>query len=144
MQFSSEKYQPGLYRVLQNFLSKTLCISVKPRWHDMQQVIEQLDELIRLSDTAGVYPVDSFQYNSACFVGRQAELKEIHHVLDRNQIVFLSGIGGIGKTELAKQYAHIYRNEYNRVIFSVFERRAFFSAMGSDNISSLTSFLANS
>lgn len=122
MQFSSEKYQPGLYRVLQNFLSKTLCISVKPRWHDMQQVIEQLDELIRLSDTEGVYPVDSFQYNSACFVGRQAELKEIHHVLDRNQIVFLSGIGGIGKTELAKQYAHIYRNEYNRVIFSVFEK----------------------
>lgn len=122
MQFSGEKYQPGLYRVLQNFLSKTLCISVKPRCNDMQPVIEQLDELIRLSDTEGIYLIDSFQYNPACFVGRQTELKEIHNVLDRNQIVFLSGIGGIGKTELAKQYAHIYRNEYNKVIFAVFEK----------------------
>ena len=122
MQFSSEKYQPKLYRVLQTFLKKTLSISVVPRWHDMQQVINQLEDLIVLSDTDGVYLIDSFQYNSACFIGRAEELEAIDNILSDNQLVFLSGIGGIGKTELAKQYANKYRSKYDTIVFAVFEK----------------------
>lgn len=43
----------------------------------------------------------------AFFVGREKEVEEVHKKLSENDIVFLSGVGGIGKTELAKYYAHI-------------------------------------
>ena len=43
--------------------------------------------------------------------------------------VFLSGIGGIGKTVLAKQYAEKYRNNYDTICFGLY----------SDNTSTLLS-----
>lgn len=122
MRYGSEKYQPKLYKMLDLFLKKTLSIATAPRWHEMQKVIDALDELIKLADINDVYLLDSFQYNSACFVGRQDDLEEINELLAKNQLVFLSGIGGIGKTELAKQYAYRHRAQYDTVVFAVYEK----------------------
>lgn len=122
MRYSSEKYQPKLYRKLELFFRKTLSVSTAPRWHEMRNVIEALEELIKLADIDEVYLLDSFQYNSACFVGRGADLEEIDKILSRNQLVFLSGIGGIGKTELARQYAYRHRNQYDTISFAVYEK----------------------
>ena len=66
----------------------------------MQKVIDALDELIKLADINDVYLLDSFQYNSACFVGRQDDLEEINELLAKNQLVFLSGIGGLARQNL--------------------------------------------
>lgn len=122
MRYGSKKYQPKLYKMLDLFLKKTLSIAMAPRWHEMQKVIDALDELIKLADINDVYLLDSFQYNSACFVGRQDDLEEINEILAKNQLVFLSGIGGIGKTELAKQYAYRHRTQYDTVVFAVYEK----------------------
>ncbi len=122
MNYANEKYHPKLYRAINNFLRKTLSTATIPRWHDMQPVIEALDELIRLSDIDGIYLLNSFQYDSAHFIGRNEEMEKIAEILSTNQLVFLSGIGGIGKTELAKQYANQYRDQYDTVTFSVFEK----------------------
>ena len=122
MNYANEKYHPRLYRTLDTFFRKTLSIAIAPRWHDIQQVIDQLDELIKLSDIDEVYLLDSFQYDSAHFIGREQEIEEIADILSTNQLVFLSGIGGIGKTELAKQYANKYHSQYDTVTFSVFEK----------------------
>jgi tetratricopeptide (TPR) repeat protein len=49
------------------------------------------------------------------FVGRGAELADIHRQLqnhDRTAIAAIVGIGGVGKTELALQYATTYRDSY--------------------------------
>ena len=81
-----------------------------------------LDALIPLSDIDAIYLVDSFQYHTACFIGRESEIDKMHYIMEKNQLLFLSGIGGIGKTELAKQYANRYRNEYNTIIFAVFNK----------------------
>lgn len=68
MRYGSEKYQPKLYKMLDLFLKKTLSIATAPRWHEMQKVIDALDELIKLADINDVYLLDSFQYNSACLL----------------------------------------------------------------------------
>lgn len=49
---------------------------------------------------------------SDCFIGRKKELKKISELLESHRIVILSGMGGIGKTELALQFI-IKQSHYN-------------------------------
>jgi tetratricopeptide (TPR) repeat protein len=49
------------------------------------------------------------------FVGRERELQNLHQLLQENQqvaIAAIAGMGGVGKTELALQYAHSHRVTY--------------------------------
>lgn len=54
------------------------------------------------------------------FMGRETELKKIHENLLSYGRVFLYGIGGIGKSEIAKQYAVQYSKEYDVIIFATY------------------------
>ncbi|MBD2201373.1 tetratricopeptide repeat protein [Calothrix sp. FACHB-168] len=56
------------------------------------------------------------------FVGRETELQNLHRLLQKNQqvvtersrsiIAAIAGMGGVGKTELALQYANLHRETY--------------------------------
>lgn len=120
MKFKDLRYQPALYKTMEKFLRKTLSVSTASRWSEMKPVIEALDEMINLSDVTRLYLVDSFQYNQACFVGRNKEIECIKEMFNDSNAIFLSGIGGIGKTELAKQYVKRNRGNYNNVVFAIF------------------------
>ena len=50
------------------------------------------------------------------FVGRNTEIETLHNMLSENNSVFVEGIGGIGKSELVKKYAYIYKNDYTNII----------------------------
>lgn len=53
------------------------------------------------------------------FMGRDTVIDDIHkHFTSGNHFVFLKGMGGIGKSECAKQYAEKYKSEYNTVVFA--------------------------
>lgn len=55
------------------------------------------------------------------FCGRDDTLKEIHQsFLGGERMLFLYGIGGIGKTQIAKQYVKQYRDEYDTVVFATY------------------------
>ena len=52
------------------------------------------------------------------FAGREDLLEEIHRQFSSGErILFLEGIGGIGKSELAKQYALSHTDTYQQIIF---------------------------
>lgn len=55
------------------------------------------------------------------FLGRDADLTVIGERLKETSCLFLEGIGGIGKSELAKQYGKRYKNQYGHVIFMRYE-----------------------
>ena len=51
------------------------------------------------------------------FVGRETEIKNLHQCLEDNAKVFLYGIPGIGKSELAKAYARKYKKYYTNILY---------------------------
>lgn len=121
MKYKDNRYQPVLFKKITTFLKKSLSVSIISRWGNIQSLIDAVNELIQLSDVESTFVYDSFQYNSNCFIGRAKELENIHKKLKEQQLIFLSGIGGIGKTEIARKYAQKYREFYNTIIFSVFD-----------------------
>ena len=51
------------------------------------------------------------------FLGRDKELEELYTMLEENRHVFLCGIAGIGKSELAKAYAKHYKKHYTNILY---------------------------
>lgn len=121
MVFFDERLRPACYRCLNEIFHKTLSTSILLRWNSMEEVIGALEELVKLADIEETYLMDTFTYNSACFVGRSDEIEEIHEKIQDNNVLFLSGIGGIGKTELAKKFISEYRDEFDTVAFVYFQ-----------------------
>lgn len=56
------------------------------------------------------------------FNGREDLITKIHEkFLSGKRALFLEGIGGIGKSELAKQYALRYKDDYENILFVTYE-----------------------
>ncbi len=45
---------------------------------------------------------------------------KLHAILEENSKVFLYGIAGIGKSELAKAYAKTYKKEYTNILYLMY------------------------
>ncbi|MDO5326634.1 MAG: Archaeal ATPase, partial [Clostridia bacterium] len=56
----------------------------------------------------------------AHFCGRDQELKELHEALIRYRVLFLEGVAGIGKSEIAKAYAREHKKEYTNSIYFMY------------------------
>ena len=55
------------------------------------------------------------------FCGREEELEQIKQIFNSGErILFLQGIGGIGKTEIAKQYAKRNKALYDTIIYATY------------------------
>lgn len=55
------------------------------------------------------------------FLGRTAELQQLHELLQTNNAVFLTGMGGIGKSEIARAYVQAHREQYSTAVFAAYE-----------------------
>ncbi len=55
------------------------------------------------------------------FLGRDEVLAQIENNFSRGETVqFLYGIGGIGKTQIAKQYAKRHKNDYDTIVYTTY------------------------
>ena len=89
-----------------------------------QRVQELIDRIQNLTAEDNVY-LNSFRKKLRShillpkkqFTGRDAELDEIAGHLQEDHVLFLQGMGGIGKSELAKAYAKKYADRYDTVLF---------------------------
>ncbi|MCC8014021.1 MAG: kinase, partial [Eubacterium sp.] len=121
LKLKNSKYQPKLYRRLENFFHKTLSSAVSLRWQNAAEVIEALDELISLSDLSKTFLYDNFIYNTNTFIGREKELAELEEGLEENHAVFIHGIGGIGKSETAKKFLNDNRENFGTILVLNFQ-----------------------
>lgn len=127
-----KNFSPDLADLLTEVLRKTLSSSPALRYKTDDEFIAALEELIRLSNEKKPYINDNFSYNSANFVGRKKELSMLCDALNAHHSVFLSGIGGIGKTELAWHFAHIHREDIRNIMFVPFSGDIVSTVCGSD------------
>lgn len=133
MKWKDARYQPVLFRLMQEFFHRTLAATVRRRYASVDEVLEILEKLIRESDVERVFLYHGFAYNTANFVGRENELRQIETIFSSGQqVLFLSGMGGIGKTELAKRYAYLYGEEYLTIVFVPYQESIVQTVCGED------------
>lgn len=112
-----------IYYELKRFFRKTLSCNVKRRYQDTSELQEALRQLNKLSEPKVPYLIDNRRsYNPISeFIGRRNELGAIHEKLSRENVAFIHGMGGMGKTELAKKYCKEYGDQYHTIQFIIHE-----------------------
>ena len=136
-------------RKLQAFFEQTISPARNKRYATDQELIDALDDLYTtaLADGPRINNHDHTLKPSKLkheFVGRDAELAKMYTALNKedNTTVFLWGIGGIGKSELALQYVNKYKKDYDCVV-SVFYQDDLATCLMDGNIIANFSYIDN-
>lgn len=109
-------YKPSDSRLL--FLAKVLSFGMERQFIKRDTRNQKLIAGGVLSPIVLDYIMDS-EVPKPCrhFLGREEELDELHTLFEENRHIFLYGIAGIGKSELAKAYAKQYRKQYTNILY---------------------------
>ena len=124
--FSSIKYNnffpDQLFVKLTGFFRKSLASFPLDRYPDMSPVIECLTEIERLADPAHPYIISSVVNAPAYFIGRDREKQTLAAWFnDEHQcLLFVSGMGGIGKSTFVRQFLCEHRQELDSIAFLYF------------------------
>ncbi|MBQ7872121.1 MAG: ATP-binding protein [Oscillospiraceae bacterium] len=100
------------------FIAEVLCLAMQLRFEKRDVRKKQLLTPGNLSPAVVDYIFDT-DIPRPCrwFLGREQELEQLHGLLVDHTKVYLHGIPGIGKSELAKAYAKQYGKEYTNIIY---------------------------
>lgn len=119
--FSDSKFRDVLSTDAEDILSEifhhTLRSSVRNRYHSAAELLQKVDDLL-----VEIYPgkeslISVYPNSTTFFVGRGRELDQIEQKLSEGHLAVLSGVGGIGKSEIAKQYVDIHKDKYKAIIY---------------------------
>lgn len=110
MTYAAEDYRDALYPALSDFFRRTLASYHGDRYPSMDEVIPTLEEILRLSDRKALYVCSSGAAPNAVFYGREKETEQLRDMLKHSErgIACLCGMGGIGKSSLARQYLALH------------------------------------
>lgn len=102
---------------LSGFLSRVLLFTMNRNFVKRDIKTKELLSAGSLSPVVRDYIYNIVPKPCRHFCGRETELEEIHDLLKENDKVFLTGVAGIGKSELAKMYAQKYKKDYTNILY---------------------------
>lgn len=113
---SPGEVNPKAQRLLTEIFHKTLASSIKKRYKSAEDLSKALNNLLDVINEKN-YIISSFPVSTCNFVGRETEIAELHKGIKEKGKVFVSGFGGIGKSEIAKKYINLYGKDYDSISF---------------------------
>lgn len=97
-----KEYSNEILKILTNIMNKhTEEIAIGNQKESKMQIREQKNYKIPLENKL--------------FTGREDKIKEISDLLYNNKKVVLTGLSGIGKTQIAKRYLHLNKSNYDLI-----------------------------
>ena len=118
--FNAKKVNPKAKCILTEVFHKTLAANVKRRYQSADELAVVLMELLDVVCSKAPYIISSIPMSTCRFVGRTEEIKQLETVLEEKNSIFITGSGGIGKTELVKQYIYQNKDKYDAIVFMVY------------------------
>lgn len=113
---------PKSQRLIKVFFRKTLASHANARYSSDQELIDALQVITEETAPGRCFLYSARRAPLASFIGREQELGKIHAAFTGGaNIVFLRGLGGMGKTELAKAYGKRFGNEYDTICFGTYK-----------------------
>ncbi|MGN1276188.1 MAG: ATP-binding protein, partial [Floccifex sp.] len=125
--FSKIKYNlkncdDSLLRHLQHFFHKTLAVYYRDRFSNMEQTIQLLELLEKLADEKEPRIYSTHICSIPYFLSREKEFNELNELLRKEKCIFMTGMGGIGKSTLIKEYLVRFRNQFDTVLYVSYKR----------------------
>ncbi len=108
--------RPAVQSLLTEFFHGTLRSSAQNRFQNAEEA-EAILQSLREETLQKDYVVPRCPAVSPHFVGREREIKAIGEKLARNPVLFLTGVGGIGKTTLAKNFIQKNKTAYDVICY---------------------------
>ena len=103
-----------LRRAITVFLHHTLTLSPVGRFETDDCLIHALDEILKYFDLSSPRLVRSLPHAVSSFTGREQELSVLQEAIHSSAApLIVSGMGGIGKTQLVLRAAELLREEYD-------------------------------
>lgn len=115
---SFEPYLPGkAISHIHTLLEKTLANLPVLRFGSMDDIIALLDEILPLVNPKEVRLAENFLPNPYPLVGRDEQLTQVRSAMvqqsGKSRILCITGMGGIGKSALARYYGEVCREDYD-------------------------------
>ncbi|MBR5090456.1 MAG: protein kinase [Ruminiclostridium sp.] len=98
----------------------TLRSSPSNRYSDAGQLIRILEKIV-CEFAKKDYIIPRLPTISPIFVGRESEMNSISEMLSVNRVLFINGIGGIGKSTLVRNYISSKTAEYDVIVYLEYE-----------------------
>lgn len=98
----------------------TIRSSATNRYQTADQLVNLLEQLLaKLNQKDYIIPI--LPAVSLHFVGRDTEMQHIAECLRQNRVLFLTGIGGIGKSTLVRNFINRHKIDYDVIVYLEFE-----------------------
>lgn len=115
---------PQLREMIQEIFQHTVVRMKSERYSNTDELIKALDQALEIAtEEKDGYLIDNnitVTTSSNYYISRKDKLSEIRQHLENYHIAYLYGIGGIGKSETAREYAEKYRYCYTTIQLSVY------------------------
>lgn len=119
IQYDYHQCDDRLLSSLCHFFHNTLAVYYGDRYQNMQEVLDQLLIIEKYADPLIPRIYSTHITKPQIFYGREQEFKELDNLLSNPHYncLFISGVGGIGKSTFIKEYLTRYREKFNTVLY---------------------------
>ncbi|MBE6842936.1 MAG: serine/threonine protein kinase [Ruminococcus sp.] len=113
--------RPSVQKLLTQLFRNTLRPSVNNRFHSVNDVVAIFEKLVD-ETVQKDFVIPIFPHISPDFTGRDEELKIISESLEINSLLWVYGIGGIGKSTIVRNFIHQKKAEYDVIIYLEYDK----------------------